>query len=212
MPRLTVIAGPNGSGKSTLIEHLMLNGIDFGYYINADDIVKAKGLLGDTGSRQGQLLADEQRERCLAEGIDFSFETVMSHESKVEFMQRARLAGYDVLLFFIATEDPLLNVSRVKTRVAMGGHSVPVEKILQRYYRTLDLLPDAMVASTSCRVFDNSELATIDKLGLRVIASGISSNNLVMLKTFQPVPLWFVRHIRDDGRIINATNLAPKTK
>ena len=41
--RLRVFAGPNGSGKSTVIEYvrkLKANGrpIDFGYYINADDI------------------------------------------------------------------------------------------------------------------------------------------------------------------------------
>lgn len=41
--RLRVFAGPNGSGKSTVInyvQNIKVNGrsIDFGYYINADDI------------------------------------------------------------------------------------------------------------------------------------------------------------------------------
>ena len=41
--RLRVFAGPNGSGKSTVINYvrqLKVNGrsVDFGYYINADDI------------------------------------------------------------------------------------------------------------------------------------------------------------------------------
>lgn len=52
MPRpvLTVIAGPNGSGKSTLIEHLMRQGVDFGTYINADDIAREQNLVGDAGA------------------------------------------------------------------------------------------------------------------------------------------------------------------
>lgn len=44
--RLRVFAGPNGSGKSTVIKEIRetrINGkeIDFGVYINADDIAKA---------------------------------------------------------------------------------------------------------------------------------------------------------------------------
>ncbi|MEO7177789.1 MAG: hypothetical protein ABIW83_03005 [Allosphingosinicella sp.] len=33
-----MIAGPNGSGKSTLTDQLRSAGIDFGRYINADEI------------------------------------------------------------------------------------------------------------------------------------------------------------------------------
>ena len=44
--RLRIFAGPNGSGKSTIINNIRqetVNGrlIDFGYYINADDIATA---------------------------------------------------------------------------------------------------------------------------------------------------------------------------
>src|SRR5690606_24863552 len=44
--RLRVFAGPNGSGKSTIINavrNLVIEGkpIDFGYYVNADDIAAA---------------------------------------------------------------------------------------------------------------------------------------------------------------------------
>jgi len=44
--RLRVFAGPNGSGKSTIIKAIKdtkIGGIpiDFGYYINADDITQS---------------------------------------------------------------------------------------------------------------------------------------------------------------------------
>jgi len=44
--RMRVFAGPNGSGKSTVIEHVKnykVNGrpVDFGYYINADEIARS---------------------------------------------------------------------------------------------------------------------------------------------------------------------------
>jgi predicted ABC-type ATPase len=45
-PRLRVFAGPNGSGKSTVIDFIRNykvndKNVEFGYYINADDIAKS---------------------------------------------------------------------------------------------------------------------------------------------------------------------------
>ncbi len=81
-PKLVVIAGPNGSGKSTLTRKLASAGFNFGEYINPDDI--AAGLVGSYDDRvlRAQKIADGLRETCIAEKRSFSFETVMSHESK----------------------------------------------------------------------------------------------------------------------------------
>ena len=88
MPKLTVIAGPNGSGKSTLISYLRSNGFDLGTYINADDIAAEHRLAGEAGSKKAQELAEDAREACLHATKDFTFETVMSHPSKTDFMAR----------------------------------------------------------------------------------------------------------------------------
>lgn len=56
----------------------------------------------------------------------------------------------------MATEDPDININRVKNRVAAGGHPVPTEKIVQRYARCLSLLPAAISASNRAYIFDNS--------------------------------------------------------
>lgn len=169
-PLLTVIAGPNGSGKSTLIDYLRKSNIDFGEYINADEIAKSLKLVGDTGSREAQKIADEKREDCLGRGVDFSFETVMSHVSKVDFRRRAKMLGYEVLLYFIATGDPELNVERVRARVKAGGHPVPEERIVSRYWRTLELLPSAIIASDRAFIFDNSAPALArENKSLRVV-------------------------------------------
>lgn len=100
--------------------------------------------------------ADFLREILLANNETFSFETVMSHRSKVELMQAARAQGYRTYLYFIATEDPAINVNRVAKRVASGGHDVPSEKVRERYSRTLSLLPEAVLQSDRAYVFDNS--------------------------------------------------------
>ena len=68
----------------------------------------------------------------------------------------AQKYGYRTYLYYIATDDPIINISRVKNRVKLGGHPVPEEKITSRYYRSLNLLLDAVKATNRTYVFDNS--------------------------------------------------------
>ncbi len=196
MPRpvLTVIAGPNGSGKSTLIEYLMRQGVDFGTYINADDIAREQKLVGDAGALKAQQMAAELREECLRSGNGFSFETVMSHDSKVQFMQNASAAGFATQLFFVATGDPNLNVGRVRTRVASGGHDVPTDRIIARYHRTIALLPSAILASDSAVIFDNSVASGADEtMRLRPVLETAVIENLLKISPLPPVPLWTIK-------------------
>lgn len=101
-------------------------------------------------------IADYLREQLLAANQSFSFETVMSHRSKVEFFAQARTAGYRTYLYFIATESAALSIFRVKNRVTLGGHGVPVEKIVERYQRCLALVGEALSHAYRAFLFDNS--------------------------------------------------------
>jgi predicted ABC-type ATPase len=157
MPFVLMVAGPNGSGKTTLTQHLRDQGVDLGLYINPDEI--AASLIGsyDDRVRTAQSIADEQRAQALAARISFTFETVMSHPSKVDFFETCQAAGFEAILYFVATRDPRLNVARVAQRVALGGHDVPADRIVSRYERSLELLPRALRVATRGAVFDNSD-------------------------------------------------------
>jgi predicted ABC-type ATPase len=155
-PVLLIVAGPNGSGKTTLTRQLRASGVDLGFYINPDVI--AETLAGSYEDRvaQAQRIADEQRQDCLARRVSFSFETVMSHPSKIDVLKQARAADYLVALYFVATESPELNIARVRQRVSLGGHDVPQDRIVARYQRTIALLPQAILQSDRALLFDNS--------------------------------------------------------
>jgi predicted ABC-type ATPase len=101
-------------------------------------------------------LADFLRDGLFAAGQSFAFETVMSHRSKTDFFALARATGYRTYLYFIATDLSALNVERVKNRVALGGHSVPEEKIQQRYDRCLRLVREAIASATRAFLLDNT--------------------------------------------------------
>ena len=102
------------------------------------------------------VLADFIRHKLLALKVSFTFETVMSSPDKVAFLQKAQQAGYRTYLYFVATEDADINVSRVKYRVQVGGHPVAEDKIRSRYVRSLELLPQAVVHADRAYIFDNS--------------------------------------------------------
>jgi len=107
-------------------------------------------------SYMASILAGLIRRELLKSRASFSFETVMSSEDKIDFLKQARSAGYRTYLYYVATEDPLINISRVRNRVLAGGHDVPEEKIVSRYHRTLSLLWDAVKCSDRAYIFDNS--------------------------------------------------------
>lgn len=108
--------------------------------------------------RIAQILADYLRKELLESENKFSFETVFSHESKVDFIKTAKEKGYKVYLYFVSTEDPDINVYRVKeVRVKEHGHDVDEDKIRSRYYRSMDFLHEASQHCYQVYFFDNSK-------------------------------------------------------
>jgi predicted ABC-type ATPase len=102
------------------------------------------------------VISDLIRQRLIDREMSFTFETVMSHPSKVEIMKEAQARGYRTYLYFVSTEDPEINVDRVAIRVQEGGHPVNPSAVRDRYIRSLGLLSEAVSASNRAYIFDNS--------------------------------------------------------
>lgn len=196
-PFLLMVAGPNGSGKTTLTRTLRERGVDFGRYINPDDI--ALELEGSYEARvaEAQRVADFRRHHCIATKQSFSFETVMSHPSKVEILVRAKAAGFFIQLYFVGIDDPRTNVDRVALRVAQGGHDVPADRIIARWHRTMVLLADAVRTADRALVFDNSESGPLLKAPRLVAEIETSQQAGFVDRQFAPIPEW-VRHFLFD--------------
>jgi predicted ABC-type ATPase len=111
---------------------------------------------GPFDSYVASVLADAIRRALLDEGKTFTFETVMSSRDKVDFMAEARLRGYRVYLYFVATDDPEINIDRVKRRVLQGGHPVPDHKVRKRYVESIELMTEACNEAHRAYIFDNS--------------------------------------------------------
>ena len=108
-------------------------------------------------SYEAALISDFLRKTLVNLGKKITFETVMSHISKIDFLQETQKLGYKNYLYYISTESPLINIERVKQRVDLGGHFVPESKIKSRYFDSLKLLKKAVKYTHRTFVFDNSE-------------------------------------------------------
>ena len=167
-PVLIVIAGPNGSGKTTItskiLKHEWLEGA---VYINPDQV--AQDRFGDWNSPEAIMKAaqycEEEREACLCNKQSLIFETVLSSEGKVDFIRRAREAGYFIRLFFVSTNHPSINSSRIAKRVMKGGHDVPIPKIISRYQKSIVNCKRCVSLADRVYVYDNS----IDDVDARLL-------------------------------------------
>lgn len=169
--------------------------ISAGYENQAAQLAFAASRLSFTNVKVDSYFAsvatDFLRQKLLEQKNSFTFETVMSHRSKVDLLAQAQRLGYRTYLYFVATDDPAINISRVRNRVSQGGHAVPEGKIEERYHRSLDLLMDAVRHSHRAYIFDNSTNA---KNHNHTWLAEITDGRMLELKSDQ-IPDWFKRSV-----------------
>lgn len=112
---------------------------------------------GDSNSYEAALISEYLRRLLISKGETFSFETVMSHPSKLDILQSAHAAGFKNYLYFISTESADININRVKERVEKGGHPVNEQKIRERYVKSMALVFNMIPYCHRCYFIDNSK-------------------------------------------------------
>ena len=185
-PKLLIIAGPNGTGKTTvtsqILKHEWVEGCE---YINPDLIARDK--FGDWNSPEMVLkaaqFAEKQREKCLESHSSLIFETVLSAPDKIDFIQRAKRQNYFTRLFFIGTDNPQINAFRIAQRVMHGGHDVPIQKIISRYYKSIANCILLSKIVDRLYVYDNSIENGLTELLFR-------ANEGKLVKQYAPMHEW----------------------
>lgn len=155
-----IVAGVNGAGKSTLYS-INPELFENTRRINADEWLKEHH--GDWRKEADNVKAM----KAVVDDLKKSFnslesihhETTLSGTGKpfVNLVNRAHSRGYQVTLLYVYLDSPELAVSRVKDRVSKGGHDVPEEVILKRYYTSLENLSTLVKLVDEVKVYDNTE-------------------------------------------------------
>ena len=150
LPEVIVFAGPNGSGKTTITKLAKV----IEPYINADDIRKTT----HCSDMDAAVMAEKLREEALADRKDFTFETVLSTDRNLKLLKKAKAEGYFIRCIYVLTSNPEINILRVDTRKENGGHSVPENKIVERYHRCMKLLPELISVCDVIHIYDNTDV------------------------------------------------------
>jgi predicted ABC-type ATPase len=186
-PVLIVIAGPNGSGKTTITSRILKHEwLEGAVYINPDNVAQER--FGDWNSPEAVMQAaqycEEEREKCLRNKQSLIFETVLSSEGKVDFIRRAHESGYFIRLFFVSTNHPSINASRIAKRVMKGGHDVPIPKIISRYQKSIVNCKRCIVLADRVYIYDNS----IDDAEARLLFR--MTNGKLFKLYIEDIPAW----------------------
>ena len=194
-----ILAGPNGSGKSTILEKKIPKGI---INLNADkfsrEIARERGIPEDeiqyaVNNNEALQIAGLRKLRTLMrksveQRNTFSTETTLDLNAYKDYIKDAKSNGFEVILLYVGTQSPKINIARVSDRVIEGKHDVPPNKIVDRYYGSLDCLSGYISIVDKAQIYDNSKAG---KEARHIIS--IDHNRITEIN--EPIPDWVNKSI-----------------
>ncbi len=137
-PTIYLIAGCNGAGKTTFAKVLLPHEVKCLNFLNADLIAQGLSPLNSRAAaiKAGRLLLAEFR-AFLERRETFAVESTLSGTTYIALLKQARQIGFQIYIYYLWLPNPTLAIARVRERVKMGGHDVPVADIRRRYGRSL---------------------------------------------------------------------------
>jgi len=167
-----IVAGPNGAGKTTFAREFLPFYAHCPNFVNADLIAQGLSPFAPRAAaiKAGKLVLGRIRELSEA-GTDFGFETTLAGRTYLHLFRQMKSAGYKLHFFFLWIPGQALAVSRIRDRVASGGHDVPAEDIKRRFIRSIsNFFGLYKPLASSWMLFNNSGTQPV------LIAKGMNGN------------------------------------
>ena len=152
-----ILAGANGSGKSTIASVLLPTKSIV--YVNPDDIARELNPADLTAVKieAGKVAVKRVRE-LVTSGESFAIESTLSGNGYVKVIKEARETGYKVVIAYAFVDSPDMCIARIAARVKNGGHHVPDEDVVRRYYRSKGNFMNVYAElADECMIFYNGE-------------------------------------------------------
>ena len=139
MPNLFVIGGCNGAGKTTASLNILPEILDCKEFVNADTIAYGLNPLmpESVAFEAGKIFLNRINE-LIGEKKDFAVESTLASKSLANIIHKARKSGYKTNLIYFWLQNYEVAIERVAERVKLGGHNIPEEVIVRRYYRGIN--------------------------------------------------------------------------
>ena len=134
--RVYVIGGPNGAGKTTFVSNFLPNYAEVKNFINADNIAAG---LSPFDPFSMEIKAGKIMMECIYSAIkrgeSFGFETTLAGKIWKRILEYLKDNDYIVKLFFLNVASIDICIDRIKNRAKLGGHYIPEDVVIRRYYR-----------------------------------------------------------------------------
>ena len=143
--------------------------LDCREFVNADTIAAGISPFRPEGvSFEAGRVMLQRIEQLVKSKSDFGIETTLSSRNYLRKAKQWQKQGYEIILIFFWLNNPSLAIERINDRVRRGGHFVPEEIVIRRYYRGIRNLFNFFIPlSDYWLIIDNSEANPI------IIAEGI---------------------------------------
>lgn len=138
---LYIICGPNGAGKTTASYSVLPKILHCKEFVNADEIARGLSPFNpeNVAIEAGRIMLNRIKE-LLSRNKSFSIETTLATRSYCRLIEKAHQQGYKVTLLFFWLKSPEQAIERVAERVSKGGHNIPQDIIVRRYYEGINNL------------------------------------------------------------------------
>jgi predicted ABC-type ATPase len=158
---IIVLGGPNGAGKTSAAQVLLPEEIHLREFVNADEIARGLSPLNPENAAltAGRLML-EKIQTLINERRSFAFETTCSGRAYIPLLRRCKAAGWRVTLVYLWLPSPQLALERVARRVRAGGHYIPDDVVVRRYWAGVVNMRDLYLPlADAASIFDNSDAA-----------------------------------------------------
>ena len=178
-PTLYIIAGCNGAGKTTASYSVLPDLLQCREFVNADEIAKGLSPFNpeSVAIEAGKLML-QRINLLLSQHKTFAIETTLATRSYTSTILRAQSEGYCVVLLFFWLASPEMAIERVAKRVKEGGHNIPTETIIRRYWLGLQNFFNIFAPLVDSWMFFDNVDDTILIANNRTVSDGVLFNKI----------------------------------
>jgi predicted ABC-type ATPase len=158
---IVILGGPNGAGKTTAAQALLPDEIQLREFLNADEVARGLSPFNPEGVAlaAGRLML-QRMQTLVRERRSFAFETTCSGRAYIPLLRRCKGTGWRVTLVYLWLPSPALALERVARRVSAGGHHIPHDVVVRRYWAGVVNMRDLYLPlADAASIFDNSDAA-----------------------------------------------------
>jgi predicted ABC-type ATPase len=156
---IILLGGPNGAGKTTAARVLLPEFLNLYTFLNADEIARkiSPGDVEGVAFAAGRQMIEKMRS-LVRSGRSFGIETTCSGKSYLHFLEQCKRDGWRITLLYFWLPTPEEAVARVARRVSQGGHSIPSDVVVRRYYSGVSNMRNLYLPlADEAEIYDNSD-------------------------------------------------------